>query len=254
MAFGADMDGVGPESDPSSQNFGRFPPTHWSMVISAGKDSSPDARKAFGKLYEAYRAALVVFLRCQGRTEDEAAEVVQGFFEFLLENKSLGKVHPEGRFRSWLLVCLKHHLSDLRDKRTAQKRGAGQPHLPLGADADRGELDLPHLGRTPDEEYEREFAVRFLEFVMALLEQEYSARRKSTLFQQFQPWLLDKKGDMPQAEIGRHLGMSEAAVSKEISRLRNRFRELFDEELGKLVDSRADIEAEKCFLFAALRK
>jgi RNA polymerase sigma factor (sigma-70 family) len=252
MAFGADKHWVGPGSDSSPQNVGRFPRTHWSLVMNAGKDSSPGARNAFGRLYETYRPALVAFLRCQGWTEDDAVGLVQGFFEFLLEKKSLGKVRLEGRFRSWLIVCLKHHLADLRDKRAAQKRGADQPHLPLGPDADKGELDLPHPGRTPDQEYDRQFALRFLDSVMTRLDNEYSVRGKSNLFEHLQPWLLDKKGGMPQAEIGRHLGMSEGAVNQEVSRLRSRYREVFDEELGKLVGSPADIEEEKRFLFAAL--
>jgi RNA polymerase sigma factor (sigma-70 family) len=252
MAFRVGIGGFGAEPGPSEQNLGRFPVTHWSVVMSAGKDSSPDARAAFGRLYEAYRPALLAFLRHQGTAEDEAAELVQGFFESLLEYKSLGKVRPEGRFRSWLLVCLKNYLSDLRDKRTAKKRGADLPHLPLGAEADEGELDPPHPGRTPDQEFDRAFALRFVELVMDRLEQEYVARGKSNLFQQLRPWLLDKKGSMPQAEIGRHLGLSEDAVRTDVSRLRKRFRALFDEELVKLVGSPADIEAEKRLLFAAL--
>ncbi|HOC57991.1 MAG TPA: sigma-70 family RNA polymerase sigma factor [Verrucomicrobiota bacterium] len=252
MAASTGTDGAGAEANPSSRGFGWFPPTHWSVVIEAGKDSSPGALEAFGRLYEAYRPALVAFLRFRGTTEDEATDLVQGFFESLLEKKRLGKLHPTGQFRSWLLVCLKRYLSDLWDKRKAQKRGADQPHLPLGQDADKGELDLPYSGRTPDQEFDRAFALRFVELVMAHLEEDYAARGKSHLYQQLHPWLLDKKGSMPQAQVAQHLGMSEAAVNKEVSRLRARYRDLFDGELGKLVASPAEIEAEKRLLFAAL--
>ena len=252
MAFAAGIGGSG-ESGSSRENSGRFPSTHWSVVMNAGKDSSPDAREAFGRLYEAYRSALVAFLRGQGRTEEEAAELVQGFFEFLLENKSLGKVQPEGRFRSWLLICLKHYLSDLWDKQRAQKRGAAQAHLQVGPDSEQGELDPPHPGRTPDQEFDRAFALGFLEMVMNRLEQEYASRGKASLFQQLHPWLLDKKGGMSHAEVGRQLGMSETAVSTEVSRLRKRYRALFDEELAKLVSQPEEMEAEKRFLLTALR-
>lgn len=254
MASPAGRGDAGPDSGSSRPCIGRFPPTHWTVVISAGKDSSPDAREAFGRLYETYRSALVAFLRGQGRTEDEASELVHGFFAFLLENRSLGKVRREGRFRSWLLICLKYYLADLWDKLAAQKRGANQPHVPLGTDTDQGEVDPPQAGRTPDEEFDRQFALRFLEQVMARLEQEFTARGKAQVFQQLYPWLLDKKGGMSHAEVGRQLGMSETAVNKEVSRLRERYRAIFDGELLNLVATPQELADEKRFLFAAVSR
>src|SRR5881409_4061362 len=43
------------------QPAGRFPPTHWTVVMDAGKDSSPNARDAFGELYRAYLTPLIAF-------------------------------------------------------------------------------------------------------------------------------------------------------------------------------------------------
>jgi len=54
-------------SDPPQVVAGQFPPTHWTVVVNAGKDSSPGAREAVGKLYRAYRPSLLAFLRRQGR-------------------------------------------------------------------------------------------------------------------------------------------------------------------------------------------
>ena len=81
------------------------------------------------------------------------------------------------------------------------------------------------------------------------------------LFQHLHSCLLDKKGDLSHAQVGRQLRMSEEAVSQAVSRLRERFRKVFDEELAKLVGSPTDteaeiaakVEAEERFLFAALR-
>src|SRR5262245_45206109 len=78
---------------------GAFPNTCWSVVLLAGAGSSPDARSAFGRLYSTYQPALQAFLRRHGRTEDEAADMVQGFFEYLLGEQRLQLVRREGRFR-----------------------------------------------------------------------------------------------------------------------------------------------------------
>ena len=241
------------EQSTKKEEGGWFPSTHWSVVMNAGKDSSSQAREAFGRLYQDYLPPLRAYLRREGRTEDEAQELVQGFFEFLLEHKGLAKLQRQGKFRSWLLVCLKNYLSDVWDKKRAAKRGGQAVHVAIGHQEEEPGVDPPHRGRTPDQEYEFQFAVRFLELVMGRLAQDYEGRGRERLFQCLHPLLLDKKGTQSQTEIGLVLGMKENAVNQEVSRLRKRYRAVFDEELEKLVGSRSDLEEEKRHLFAALR-
>jgi RNA polymerase sigma-70 factor (ECF subfamily) len=103
---------------------------------------------------------LYAFIRRQAHDPHDAQDLTQEFFAWLLESKHLRVADPErGKFRSFLLVRLKHFLSDERKKANAQKRGGGQPVLsldaalaeesvPLGAD-DRNDtgVDLrPPLG------------------------------------------------------------------------------------------------------------
>src|SRR6266404_618729 len=61
-------------ADSSSDHLGagQFPPTHWTVVMDAGRDSSLEARGAFGELYRAYLPPLLAFLRRNGKTEEEA--------------------------------------------------------------------------------------------------------------------------------------------------------------------------------------
>jgi RNA polymerase sigma-70 factor (ECF subfamily) len=220
----------------------------------AGKDSSPDARMALGNLYRAYRPAMHSFLRGSGKRESETEELIQGFFEFLLEHRGLEKVRKEGKFRNWLLASLKNFLRDQLDRQRALKRGGGQTLEVLGESREDGpSIDPPHPGRTPDQEFDRQFALRFLELVMERLENEYRTRGKVRHFEALRGFLLDKKGDVPHSGLGLLLGMSEAAVSAEICRLRKRYRSIFDESLGLLVGEAHEIEAEKRHLFEALR-
>jgi len=67
----------------------RFPTTHESEIRRAGKGSTPSAREAFGRFYEAYRSPLLAYLRREGRPEPEAHDLLHAFIEFLLENRSL---------------------------------------------------------------------------------------------------------------------------------------------------------------------
>jgi len=86
---------------------------------------------------------------------------------------------------------------------------------------------------------------------MTRLREEYQTRHKGTLYEQLHPFLLDKKAGPSHAELGQQLNLTELAVSQEISRLRKRYRALFDQELAALVGPQEDLEAEKEFLLSA---
>ena len=252
VPFETYMPGSGSSFEAVAQ--GRFPPTHWTMVMSAGKDSSPDARQAFGVLYQKYLPPLMAFLRSRGATEDQAQELTQEFFESLLQRGSLGMVNRTGKFRNWLLTCIKNFLSDRWDRQSAGKRGGGREHVAVGSAGEENAVEPTHPGRTPDEEYERQYALTFLQDVIQLLEHEYTARDRKEIFVELRPFLQEKKAGISHAELGRKLGMIENTVTSEISKLRKRFRTIFDQELEKLVSSREEVEEEKRFLFAALSR
>jgi RNA polymerase sigma factor (sigma-70 family) len=231
----------------------RFPTTHESDVRLAGKGSTSSAREAFGRFYQAYRAPLLAYLRREGRAEVEAHDLLHGFMEFLLENRSLSQFDGEGRFRSWLLKCFQHFLCDVWDRQHARKRGGAAEHVPLDGVLHDLPVRAPGAGRTPVQEYERQFALNFLERVLAQLREDYEARGQSARFDALQGYLMEKKGGPSHAELGRQLDLSETAVSQEISRMRKRYRKLFDGELARLVGDPADLDTEKAFLLSALR-
>lgn len=232
---------------------GRFPTTHWSVVLNAGRGSTPSARAAFGRFYEAYRTPLLAYLRRQGRPEPEAHDLLHAFMEFLLQHRTLGQYGGEGKFRSWLLACFEHFLADVWDRQHALKRGGAEAHLALHETAGVESEEPRCPARTPVQEYERQFALQFMEEVMTQLRDDYHARGKGALYDRLHPFLLEKQAGPSHAELGRELKVSEASVSQEISRLRRRYRELFDRGLAALVSRPGELEEEKAFLLAALR-
>ena len=83
------------------------------MVLAAGEADSTRARDALAALCETYWYPLYAFIRREGHTAEEAGDLAQGYFLQLLEKGFLKKLRPEaGRFRSFLLVSVKHFLSN----------------------------------------------------------------------------------------------------------------------------------------------
>jgi RNA polymerase sigma-70 factor (ECF subfamily) len=118
---------VKPMAEPES-----LPTTHWSLVLAAGRRSSPQARQALETLCRAYWQPLYAYLRRRLADPDEAQDVTQAFFTELLDKHYLHTATPaRGRFRAFLLTACQHFLSKHRAKAKAQKRGGGRQPLAL---------------------------------------------------------------------------------------------------------------------------
>jgi RNA polymerase sigma-70 factor (ECF subfamily) len=108
-----------------------FATTHWSLVLTA-QGESPAAREVLEKLCRTYWRPLYAFVRQQGYKHEEAEDLTQSFFALLLERRDFDALRAEkGKLRSYLLVSLKHFLSDEKQRGMALKRGKGQPLIPL---------------------------------------------------------------------------------------------------------------------------
>jgi RNA polymerase sigma factor (sigma-70 family) len=231
-----------------------FATTHWSVVLEA-QSQSPAAREALEKLCRTYWRPVYGFIRRQGTGPEEAEDLTQGFFALLLERRDLETVRREkGRLRSYLLVSLKHFLTNERYRAATIKRGAGRRLVPLDALSDHEGADLaPTDTLSADQIYERRWALTVLEQVLARLGEEYRAAGNSALFDQLKKLLTDEPDRPSQAQIGDEFGMTENAVKQTFHRLRRRYRELLHEEIAHTVIAPGDIEDELRHLVAVLR-
>jgi len=90
-----------------------FPATRWTLVLSAKEGGDDVTARAMEELAQAYWQPIFAFLRGKGRTHEEAQDAVQGFFAHLLGREFLRNVQPQGgRFRNFLLVCLRRWMRD----------------------------------------------------------------------------------------------------------------------------------------------
>ena len=111
----------------------RFQTTHWSVVLAAGRDGDALSRDAMAALYRVYWPPLYAFIRRRGYSRDDALDLIQEFFVYMLDKRLVQNADPEkGRFRSYLLGALKHFLSANRRRANALKRGGGRAPLIVG--------------------------------------------------------------------------------------------------------------------------
>ncbi len=225
---------------------GQFATTHWSVVLAAGRDDSPQATEALEKLCRAYWYPLFIYIRRQNHDFHDAKDLTQAYFERLLEKKYLGQIDREkGKFRSFLLASLKHFLSDQRDHQRAAKRGGGKVLLSLDAETaeDRYRLE-PVSEMTAERIFDRRWALTVLDEARDKLREEYGAAGKAELFENIRIFEAGDSGLPTYAKVAVGLGITESAVKAIAHRLRQRFRELVRAEVAQTVARRMDVDEE----------
>src|SRR6516225_7856622 len=222
-------------SESTGQGAGVFDTTHWSVVVHAGDSRSPEADSAMEHLCRTYWYPLYVFVRRKGYSHEDASDLTQAFFARFLEKRYLKSVDSNlGKFRTFLLSSMTHFLANEWDKSQAQKRGGGQRIISFddATAEDRYRLE-PVEHATPETLYERRWAQTVIGVVLDRLAAETEEKR----FEILKPFLLEDKGAVSYDDAAAQLGLSVAAITSAIHRMRARFGTLLMEEVSNTVDT-----------------
>jgi RNA polymerase sigma factor (sigma-70 family) len=232
----------------------QFATTRWSMVLSAARSGAPEAPRALGELCHAYWFPLYVFIRRQGWSAQDAEDLTQDFFARILEKEILADVGPEkGRFRTFLLVCVRRFLINERERRGAAKRGGGRQAVSFDRDDAERQYGLAlSSSATPDQAFERRWAIATLENALQKLAEEFATRGKEKLFNHIKVYLAADQAAPPYAQMARQMGVTEAAVKVAVHRLRGRFRILLEQEIASTLASDEELADEIDYLMRVL--
>ncbi|HNU49462.1 MAG TPA: sigma-70 family RNA polymerase sigma factor [Verrucomicrobiota bacterium] len=223
-------------------------------MLTANRADTTQSRDALEQLCRVYWFPLYAFVRRRGYSPEDAQDLTQEFFARLLERQWLARAdQARGRFRTFLLTAMERFLANEWDKVRAQKRGGGLPALPLQLDtAETRYGGQVADARTPEQSFERRWAIALLDEVLRRLETEQQSEGKAAQFAALKPCLVGDRTSLPYAQIAPTCGMTEGAVKVAVHRLRQRYRELLRLEIAQTVASEEDIEAEMRHLFNVL--
>jgi RNA polymerase sigma-70 factor (ECF subfamily) len=241
-------------SNPSSTAPGDiFATTHWTVVLAAGKRSTPQSDHALEELCHTYWFPLYAYVRRHGHAKEDAEDLTQEFFaRFLAKNYLEGLRAERGRFRAFLLASLKHFLANEWDKSQRQKRGGNIPHLSLDWQTADTQFQVAATNEpSPDKAFDREWAVTLLARVIERLQIECEKDGHGKLFAELKIFLTAGKGALSHAEAAKTLGIDETAVRVAVHRLRKRYRQLLRNEIAQTLSDGADVDEEMRALFGA---
>jgi RNA polymerase sigma factor (sigma-70 family) len=242
--------------DPARAASGVFVTTRWSVVLTAGDSDSAEAGDALATLCQSYWYPLYAYVRRRGNSAEDAQDLTQEFFARLLKRNWIANAdQSKGRFRSFLLGAMNHFLADEWDKARAQKRGGGTAPLPLEFDTAETRFSRePADNSTPEQNFERRWALTLLERVLDRLREEHEREGRLELFTKLNPCLIGERTAQPYAELATQLGVREGTVKAAVHRLRLRYRNLLRAEIANTVAEASEVDDELRHLFAVLSR
>lgn len=231
-----------------------FSQTRWSIVLRARSDDDREARKALDTLCRSYWPPIYSYIRRWSSSPQEAEDLTQSYFLNLLGRGYLDRADPsKGKLRAFLLADVKLFLSNDRAKARAEKRGGGQVAIPIDQGfAEEFYTHEPVDMVTPEQLFDRRWAITVLASVMDAVAADYRSRGKSEIFDALKQYISWNTGDESYAQVAARLGKSESDIKVNVHRLRKRYRELLEQEVAQTVSSPEEIEAEIRYLASSI--
>ena len=189
----------GTESGPADAG---FKTTHWSSVLHAADSKDPMAEASLSRLCQTYWYPLYYYIRRLGHSPHDAQDLTQGFLARLVHKDYLNGIKQEkAKFRSFLLVTLKHFLANEWDRANRLKRGGGKELVSFDAhDTENRFVAEPVDEMSPEKAFERRWALALLSQVLSRLEREFCVSNKAPLFEELKGLLSGEEKGSSYAE------------------------------------------------------
>jgi len=235
-----------------------FPTTDWGLLADC-RVGSPAARlAAMDILIRRYWKPVFMFLRYSGADVEAAKDSTQAFFADWIENDVFSKADErKGRFRSFMLTCLKRFTSNARRAGSAQKRVPSEGLLSLDELMSNPEMPFePSDPMTPESAFQRAWACEVVQRVLRHLEIECARTGKQIHFDLFAKRIicpiLEGAAEPPLANLGATHGITEKQAANLLQTAKRAYQRLLQEEVRLYADTETEVASEIRDIFKIL--
>lgn len=230
-----------------------FATTRWSMVMQARAADPRDARSALVDLCLRYWYPVYAYVRRCGHAPDVAQDIARRFLLHLLAHFSEAAAPLARRqFRRYLLEKLNAFLAS--DWRATTESDAVPEFADPPPDLERRNCDDNADAISPEQAYQRSFALEILARAFQRLREEANQTGHLAMYEALEPYLAIDPAPGEYEEIAAGIGSRPLALVVALKRLRQRFRELTGDELADTVSSAEELTQEQQALHAILRE
>jgi RNA polymerase sigma factor (sigma-70 family) len=226
----------------------RFPTTRQTL-IEAAAGGGPAAREALSAIATVYWKPAYKHVRIAWRrSNEEAKDLVQGFFAALLEQDTLARFDPEkARLRTYLRACLDHFVQKQDESASRQKRGGGIEFAPF--DFDAADREMAAASPSPEDVFFREWQREMFSLSLADLRDYCEASGKQVQHRIFTQYDLADGARPGYQELAEEHGIAVTTVTNYLAWARRELRRLAQARLNGITSGDRESRAELRFLF-----
>ena len=236
-----------PQNSGASAGSG-FETTHWTIIRDCA-GTEVRAHSALSELCRVYWQPVYAHIRYQGQSRHDAQDLAQQFFEDFLGAKDTwaGRLDQgRGRFRSYLLTCLRNFLHSESTRQRAIKRGGQTQIVPLETLLPADELPAAHPSGL-DLRYDRAWAIAVTNAALAQLHGEFIAQGKGPVFDVLKPYLT-QEAESAAVEAAAAVGISVNAFQVLVHRTRRQYGAHLRRQIARTVGCEEIVEEELRYL------
>lgn len=222
-----------------------FSQTRWSLVLDLQHPRGEQAARSLYELSQRYWYPVYAYARRSGHCPSPANDLCLAFFAQLPGVIGETDPHSHGRFRDFLLEQLNRFL--LNDWHQGLALAAEQKlTAPFTIEQLEDRLTRDHAGmQSPTQAYHRSFALEVLERSLRRLAHEAEQGGRRDMFDVLQRFLTEEPAPGQYQELSQALATPPLVVAIAIKRLRQRFREIAEDELLETVSTPVDLATER---------
>jgi RNA polymerase sigma-70 factor (ECF subfamily) len=233
-----------------------FPQTRHSLIAGLRSSEEGERERAADTLIALYWKPLYKYLRLRlGKSNEDAKDLVQGFFVHALEKNTLDRYDPaKGTFRTFIRTLFDRYAANERKAASRIKRGGAGQHL----DFDQAEREIERQGGSeaaPDLYLYREWVRSLLSMAVDRLRKKCEEENRTAQFRVFEAYDLDPEPGVKvsYADLARRFDVPETKVTNDLAAMRRRFREIALEALREVTATEEEFRAEARALFGGSR-
>jgi RNA polymerase sigma factor (sigma-70 family) len=235
--------GVGPQE---------FPQTTWGLVskIRKGQDERQVALETLCTRY--WRPIYCYVRRAWRKSNEDAKDVTQAFFLWLMDGEVLSKYATErSSFRFYLKGVLRNYMRNSEQALKRLKRGGDVKHLPLANELrDLADTIPDPSAESPEEAFDRAWVDELIERATERTQETLLEAGRELRCAVFRAYELAPPGAQPTySGVAEQLGIKVSDVRNHLFAVRERLRTEIRNELRETVSSTEQLESEWHRLF-----
>ncbi len=242
-----------PRSDTSlGGRGGDFPTTIWSRILDGGGQDEESRRESVSTLAHTYWKPIYRYIRCRwAKTNDEAKDLTQEFFLWILERDFLSRADPRrGRFRAFVKASLANFMHNDERAKRRQKRGGDRHVFALEGLDEEASRDLADpAGTKPEDVLDQAWKAELLGRAARRLKDAYEAEGHGHHYELFRDYYLTDGSKMDYKEGAARFGLTTSDVARILAQARGRFRETVAGLVAETVTNARELRDELKALF-----